>query len=352
MASTGIYSNIDVLKLDQVGITKCVHSLAAPVDVVDATAGITIDQHGDLHTVVCGGQDNTTGLENMQCFSLHDQSTSALGSPRIGAASLTVDSGKTLWVTGGGDDLLLTTEYVSHQSQSSHGEQLDLDIFSLKHHCLVRAIATLTLIIGGETTQFGVDLMDLVFIMDDLTEKFLLGPSLNHARSMHACQVLRDTSGIPDDQRMIIVAAGGRIDGLDLDSWTRTVEILPLDNKVGFANQSTWALTNDLQSLLANPVSATTSDQSRMFVTGMPVQNITEEDETMWAPIFVIECSNATCQSRMLDTHLMGRASGNSSGGRGLAIMLEPSSTTIQGGIKSRFVSPEIDEGITTYMFT
>ncbi len=320
-------NNVNVLRVGNDTMTECVHNILLPVALEDATGGIILDQHGDQQVIVCGGRDLTTGQENLQCFNLHDRSTSDLGLPRNGAATLTADYGKSLWVTGGssdGDDLLLSsTEYVSHQSQSRLVGPLLPTIHGLKHHCLVKVNAETALMIGGENHEGGHDAMTWFYRMSSRTEDEIVmeGPSLNQARSMHVCGVLRDKT-LPDDStKRIVVVAGGKT-----TDWLGTVETLEIANYLEADSpqsfeQSLWTMTDELP-LLGNPSGATTSDQLQLFVIG-------HDGTTSTTIVYVIECSYLKCSSRTLEdiSVMLTGLSVNKNLGLALLLGSQPAST-------------------------
>ncbi len=119
-----------VLKLEQDRVVECSHSILAPVHSLNqATGGMltSVDMDG-MVAVICGGQDsNINGLMNQKCFVLNEEEPPSavfsgpivdegewsnqsqftisaqgnLNSHRIGSASMVVDSGSSLWMTGG-----------------------------------------------------------------------------------------------------------------------------------------------------------------------------------------------------------------------------------------------------------
>ncbi len=251
------------------------------------------DSEEEFMVVICGGQViGTEGAENADCFSLHDQSTSSLSMPRVGAASLAIDGGRSLWVTGGisetssaGD--LFPTEIVAHQQDASSQAGALMPIHTLSHHCLEKINANTALLIGGENQYTGVDAMTWFYELST-TAKSTVGPPLIQARSRHACGVLRDKA-MPDTfVRKIVVVAGGKVGD---DTLTDSVEILILDDN---HSPPSWELSAEpMLAKIGNAASATTSDQLQMFVIG-GTESLSNFDEESTS-IFVLQCSGGAC---------------------------------------------------------
>ncbi len=279
--------------MDQKTVVECIHNLLAPEEALtDATGGVLLHEKGS-YLVICGGRAVGTEAENDRCFSLHDQTTSDLSMARLGAASLAIDSGRSLWITGGyskttGD--LFATEVLEHHQVSVSKPGPFLPIQALRHHCLEKIDASTALLIGGENYHTGVAALTWYYELDKDASS-IVGPQLNHARSRHACGVLKDQT-MPNSAMKIVVAAGGKVQD---STWTDSVEILVLDDDNNQA-PSSWKLAAEPMPVqLGNAASAVTSDQLQMFLIGGSHQHYNNDEGS--TSIFVLECSGRTCDS-------------------------------------------------------
>ncbi len=140
-------SSIAVYKFEQGIFVECGHSLIPPEKpLILATGGIlrvpqSLDDESAVVAVVCGGEfvddDSNNNKPNDRCMILHDNdltdlsnqvlsSDGFLNAPRVGAVSLTIDNGNTLWLTGGIDSL--TSEFVVISGKASASDSLGYSI--------------------------------------------------------------------------------------------------------------------------------------------------------------------------------------------------------------------------------
>ncbi len=169
---------ITVLKLDQDGVTECVHTIIPPENMmIHATGGVLSIPRGngveEQAAVICGGEFEDASL-NSKCMILNKNkppSTSVARSPsqvyhlsaggflniqRTGGASLVIDNGKALWVTGGSADWD-SSEFVEIVNNSNNifptngvGPSL---LLTLRHHCLETISHTVAMIMGGNISK-------------------------------------------------------------------------------------------------------------------------------------------------------------------------------------------------------
>ncbi len=168
---------MDVFKLDQDNdiVIECAHLLVPPANaLVFATGGVIIEQVA----AICAGQFAVGGdtIPNDRCMILHDQDSDmsgflsiSLNMFRMGAASLVIDDGRTIWITGGfsssnsagdvmSDQSVITTEFVSFETSnfSTNGMGPLLPV-PLAHHCLERITPKVAILVGGQSTDTDIE---------------------------------------------------------------------------------------------------------------------------------------------------------------------------------------------------
>ncbi len=158
-------SSVEVLNVvDDNTIYECAHNLLPPVHgLLGATGGVLELDNAGHALVVCGGEMQLdSSLKNHLCLALNRNNSqdtmSALNMARSGSASLVIDNGKTLWVTGGMDEygIFPLTEYITPSQKTSdfatnnqHGPELPTEYGSLADYCLVSLGPDNALLIGG-----------------------------------------------------------------------------------------------------------------------------------------------------------------------------------------------------------
>ncbi len=167
-------SSISAFKVDHDNVVECAHLLVPTErDLIDATGGVMLTKATEeLAAVVCGGEDSYKA-KHKKCFILNSNqdenqlatTVKSLNTDRIGAASLVIDYGKTLWVTGGfnGHGIpsgIASTEFVTLSGNISSGGIEGAELFNehgpsflksnLFHHCLVKIGSEMAILIGGE----------------------------------------------------------------------------------------------------------------------------------------------------------------------------------------------------------
>ena len=284
--------SIEVYRLEGSTFFDCSHSLKSPKDLQGVTGGIVTGPDNDLLLVVCGGIDMDTGLANDKCFSLSSSSNtdkeqiSSLYVAREGSATIGINGGKSLWVTGGIMDLhpIHPTEMVMLNDLTDittvDGPKLPV---SLSHHCLEKVGDNTAILIGGQD-------FDSLFgrrtwtanLSGSLTPTWNQLSSLNIGRRMHACGVIKDST-LSDHS--VVIAAGGEI---GLSVLTSSVELLLL---VQGKLEVSWETGQDMPDDVSNAARAITPDQQKMLVLG---------DSSM----FQMQCSGLQCEWIKLDKEL------------------------------------------------
>ncbi len=165
-------SSIEVLKIGTDLVVECSHSLVLPMaGLQGATGGILVDPDNPeaIQIVVCGGRIIDTDIESNRCFNLNNpEEQMSVGTGHLFelpslAASLVIDNGKSLWMTGGHyyDDPSSVTELLAMQTMQDENNNNTLRMFTLDEgpvlpyffygHCLVKVTATIVMIVGGGT---------------------------------------------------------------------------------------------------------------------------------------------------------------------------------------------------------
>ncbi len=172
-------SLILVFKFEHNVLVECAHSLVPPKKgLIHATSGIlTAEDTDEPNIIVCGGDDSNSNAPNENCMMLSKNEPSAevvssagfsvsltsggfLNADRTGSASLVIDNGRTLWVTGGFIDDLFErgrkdTEFLSIAKVSQGelqfptngaGPELPNDLYD---HCLNAIGPEVAILTGG-----------------------------------------------------------------------------------------------------------------------------------------------------------------------------------------------------------
>ena len=321
--------NMQVFKLHQDTFTECSHTFIAPeISLRHATGGVLIQPvEGDLDVVVCGGEHAATNDENTACTSLTDATSTArnLDIARTAAASLLVDNGQTLWLTGGnfGVDKHKHTELVRWESDPSMPmtEAVDAPQLprNLKYHCIVRLGPQVAIMIGG---QESVDKYNPYSWSVNLDRLHWRSKILRTLRSMHTCGAIRDVE-LPEVK--FVFAVGGQTpDGY----MTQTVDVLFVRTGDGIHYfDSSWTFGPKLPYALSHAVAVTMPDQSRFFLIGGTKQN--DDNINYNHDVFQTQCLNKQCIWSAINEDL-----GRNPSVFGLAFMLPPVSMGSMGRLK------------------
>ncbi len=211
---------------------------------------------------------------------------------RNGAASIAIVNGTTLWVTGGHFSTAKdTTEWISTPLMVSDGQPTMLQQGpqlpkKMTFHCLERINTKTAILFGGDQwvenvpglqdtwTINGLDSPDFIRSAGGETaSSWTLGPPMKHGRTAHGCGVVLAQGS--NTRRKFVVAAGGE-DVLYSESTPsfatkKDVELLRVEededgNVIDISDA--WEEGPPLATTLAYMASATTEDQSILFLVG------------------------------------------------------------------------------------
>ncbi len=270
-----------------------------------ATGGLLkVKKPSESHVpVVCGGRGpNHEG--NNKCYLLEGITdmvkqtvVGQMREMRQGAASIAAVDGTVLWVTGGKFATTVaasdTTEWLNIESLSAKIDTLNSSKTSLSKgmplprrltfHCLEKINSKTAILYGGTEwvqheeglrytwTIGNLDSISTILNVDnsEQSQQQLWTPraDMELARYHHSCGVVREDISV-NTRRKIVVAAGG---ANEHDSRTDHVELLKIEedeagNIAYVSNQ--WEEGPPLPTNLREAASATTGDQSMLFVAG------------------------------------------------------------------------------------
>ncbi len=305
-------STIAVYTLDPVhnGLMECAHSIVPPEKpLVLATGGVLKGQTNTDTAVVCGGEfiieDSNDNIANDRCTILKSVTSSSniealsssglLNIERIGASSLVLDNGKTLWVTGG-TDAQSNTEFVTIHNGREYWTNAvgpSLPGQPAGFQCFTNVGPEVAIIIGGKSSE------SLAFSMNVSTMVWKQEAQLNAKRYRMACGVMR--LGEKSGDKMVI-AAGGTSDANKILSTVET--LLVSENDAQFAGQ--WEFGPSLPMAISDGASTTASDQMELFIFGGTTSNSASSSDL----IFKLSCSpNGDCSWTKIATELRGPSS-------------------------------------------
>ncbi len=295
-------------------VHECANSLEFQKELQWATGGVIAVNE---EIVICGGTEVESSAENQMCFSHGDShvhklaQTGALRETRIGAASLVIDNGTTLWITGGHNskNRLQTTETVTMDPKTT-GLVVALGLNlpkTLSYHCLTKVSDGLAFLTGGEkyevTDQTGEDLEvyseGLSWSINFNTMSWTTESQMEIPRSRHSCGALKDSMS-SDSSRKVIVVAGGETKQYGEQEVLQSVELLVIEDKASFMVSSRqgleWAQGPYLPAPILDAASVVTADQLKMYVIGGStyVQGIAEFQPL--ATIYEFHCSDLQCE--------------------------------------------------------
>jgi hypothetical protein len=171
-----------------------------PIDKLVAASGGLLSSNIGL---ICGGF--ATSMYQDRCFSFTDSSIEAnvkLLQARQQAASVVINGGTTLWITGGklsGGATTYSTELVELNGTKS-GRDMPL---ALRIHCLVSLDDETIILIGG--TNGGIASMSsATFYYNTENRTWTDGPSMITGRGGHSCALFKSAK----HGRTVIVAGG------------------------------------------------------------------------------------------------------------------------------------------------
>ncbi len=317
----------------------------SPVELKQATGGLLrlpvslqedpVQNYYQSVPVFCGGNWNYA-LASRVCYRLGAAFEDPIGvliQERSQAASVSINNGSTLWVTGGEyqefngleyfSNPLDTTEYldVIYEDKDKVGLDLELDSMSListlgprlptmmRGHCLEMISDKLVILYGGYNyaQEFS---KAWTFDLDKQNnpdgEDWVEIASMSLARDRHSCGVLRDA--LSPKERKIVVAAGGCAGGgahfglVIRDS----VELLHANGEVLALK---WATGPQMPEPLCGAASATIKDGTRLFVVG-GVTDFTVFPEEKSNSVYYLQCRLTLCEWTTVDLELLSPRSG------------------------------------------
>ncbi len=272
-------------------LKDCSHSFgifpfnSTTINIQEATGRVLYSTENDEWIpLICGG--------GKECFALCDpyaitesipDNVVKMSLPRAGAASLVVEAGKSLWVTGGSNNaensncpatLTSGTELISNVNGRLETSSSDSFLLSLSHHCLETISPTIAIVIGGMDAEKSEEksgklqdkswLIHAVNTMDWTSER-----QMQVGRAKAACGVLVDQA---NPEKRIVVAAGGIILAVQDDPMTMTtasvdvlVATLTTDN---LDLDSHWNYGPNLPEAIHGASGLTSADQSQFYVLG------------------------------------------------------------------------------------
>ncbi len=305
--------SISVFKIGEDGLFECTHTLQIKKVLQFATGGIVVDHQGDLNPVVCGGKQRGSQTPNMKCNSLSKSAThntDVFSLSIIGATSLVIDNGDTLWIAGGNTADKTTTEFIAAKGKCVDsifqldgygpmlpGPQTWPEHNNLHFPCFERLGETTAILVGGLHSDGWFDRESWTIVIDDMV--WNPAPLLQTGRGKHSCGVLRLRDQSMADKK-IVIAAGGET---TKESVTRTVEyvIFEEDGDEMVFSGVEWSIGPNLPKALAHASSITTADQSRLFVIGGIV---TSDSNQGSFSVFQMQCSDLQCYWSKLDQEL------------------------------------------------
>ncbi len=298
--------------------------------------------------IVCGGEKE--GMFSDKCYRLETRTgnngrqlintakpVALLNEFRKGAASISVLDRTTMWITGGrigASGTLSTTEWldlsmITATSPDAGDQNETLPTLAqgiplprpLAYHCLEKINSNMAIVYGGTVwsePEQGFDALATAWTIQDLDAPQVLAtpildandvwtPAANMTRGryLHSCGVVRDTMNA---RRKFVVAAGGGTNSSR--SVTYWVELLKVDEddsgKVVHISDS-WQEGPWLPTALAEAASATSDDQTLLFVAGG------HESFSAFVPrerIFNLKCVNDFCRWTEESAELMSGRTG------------------------------------------
>ncbi len=276
---------------------ECSHNLEIPSGPLHYATGGILVRDGDWTPIVCGGKSFITNVVNDKCFTLsqaphanqtaEEQSLDLMQINRIGAASLVVDNGKSLWVTGGGSPSShnsVQTELVQLSHDDGHfvsSTSLQLPE-SLTHHCLKQIGPRMAIAVGGEDSDGYIHRNSWSLDLDSLEWRSQV---LRAPRTKHACGVLINVE-LPTSK--VVIAVGGET---STGTWTASVDLLvivsfPEEEEEGEENEipGEWIEGPKMPKIVHNAIGITTADHQRFLVVG-----VTDDSNLN---VFEMQCSS------------------------------------------------------------
>ncbi len=236
---------------------------------------------------------------------------------RVSSSSLVVGNGERLLLVGGADIEASTTELIVQEQTNNattiFSASLGPDAPHIHSHCLASIGPTVAISVGGMNANSNSNAFNpysYILRWDQMAvSPWTLGPYLQESRMFHVCGVVRESTPSHSERKVVAVAGGITPSGAQ----TRGVELLLVESENDIASYATldWQEGPMLPKAILQAASATTADQSRLFVAGGMVEADLDKQET--SSIMTLTCSSGMqCQwtrvHEMLELHARGLA--------------------------------------------
>ncbi len=245
----------------------------------------------DEIALICGGivkDGGKTPVGDCFSYSTNNQVTQLLA-PRVGAASVVIEAGRTLWIAGGkikNSALTKSTEFIFINSPSLAGPDMP-DM--LMGHCLTHIDSSRTFLIGGSGRTS-------VWNFSFINQKWTAAPDLIIGRSGHVCGHIRDST----IGNLLVIAAGGtpkdcpasgRVHGSC--PYTDTAEILDLDSA---KSNDKWITISSLPATPASAIGLSVFDGKEFWVVGGFTAVLINWKHKLSDEMYRLTCANTDCK--------------------------------------------------------
>ncbi len=231
---------------------------------------------------------------------------------REGAASTIVMNGTALWITGGMIEGVTDTTLLLSVSSAllSFNQSGDSDIPTLKngtklpmamaYHCLVMVHGDVAILYGGTDMQEETAAISSTWSMEPHGNWIARAP-MAYGRYQQGCGVIVTDVTMSGNPNRFVVAAGGFHNQFGEPLSTKSVQLFRVNYDQSLAD-ALWEAGPTLPHTLAGGGSATTSDQSVLFLAG----GLVSLDPYLESrAIYSLRCALGTCWWRKDDTELM-----------------------------------------------
>ncbi len=276
-----------------------------------ATSGLLSERE----LVICGGYKG--GSETDECWTLGSTAEFAtLDNPRTDTASIVLDAGQTLWITGGHSfgSTLRTTEMVSASGIVSSGPNLPEQ---REDHCLVKINVTTAMLIGGsDSGGSGGEISTKTWFYHIRSGQWRNGPELSTGRIIQSCGLLNDKG---NGHRIVVVTGGWRA----FYQTTGSTELLDLDSD----GPLQWDVGPSLPQAVDRAPSVVAKGGTSFIVVGGLSSSSYHTDNLQ-----ELQCQNGDCTWTVLDQSL------NVPRCCGVAVMVPNSMVTCQESNPSKSI--------------
>ncbi len=249
--------------------------------------------------IVCGGI-SSEGVSNLNCYSVFccglnmPTSVGVMRGAREGAASIAVLNRTTLWITGGLHDSVMgtdTTEWMAvsmvtsttetNNKEKTLSEGIPLPM-PMAFHCLEMVNEKIAILYGGvEAYVMGEFGLSSAWTIDTSEGMIFSNPapagdqwwipraSMKSKRAHHSCGVIKSHKTTNHTRKFVVAAGGYEAYNSGLVP-KRDVELLQIDEYIdgNMTIHDSWRVGCPLPITLSRAASATTGDQSALFIAG------------------------------------------------------------------------------------